>query len=458
MLKYDAIVIGTGQAGPSLAADLARQGKKTAILERGKFGGTCVNYGCIPTKTMVASARAAFVARRAAEYGVRIGGAIEVDMARVIARKEEVVAKSRNGVETWLRGTAGVDVFEGHGRFVGPQVVKVGDEELQAEQIFINVGTRAHRPPIEGLNDVETLTNVDMLAMESVPKHLVVVGGSYIGLEFGQMYRRFGSEVTIVERANALVSREDPDVSAAAQEILEAEGIAVHTDSNCISVSPHRGGVEVGIRCGDEPLSVVGSHVLVAVGRVPNTDDLGLESAGVRMNERGYIQVDDRLQTSAEGVWAMGDVNGRGAFTHTSYNDYEIVADQLWGTGKRRVSDRILAYALYVDPPFARVGMSEKDARESGRDILVARRPMTKVGRAVEKGETLGFMKALVDAKTERILGFSIVGTGGDEAIHSVLDIMYADVPYTVIRNAMHIHPTVSELIPTLLGDLEPLR
>jgi pyruvate/2-oxoglutarate dehydrogenase complex dihydrolipoamide dehydrogenase (E3) component len=452
---YDAIVIGTGQAGPPLAGRLAGDGMKVAIVERHRYGGTCVNTGCIPTKTLVASARAAHVARRAADFGVRIDGDVTVDMKKVKARKDEVAGASNRGVEKWLKGMENATVYEGHARFEGPRQVRVGEELLEADRIFIDVGGRASRPG--GFEGAGALTNSTILDLEVLPEHLVVVGGSYVGLEFAQMYRRFGSEVTVVERGPRLVKREDEDVSDAIREILEAEGIRVRLDAGCLSGEKKGEDVTVAIDCEQGDREVVGSHLLLAVGRRPNTDDLGLDAAGVKVDERGYIVVDDELRTSVDGIWALGDCNGRGGFTHTSYNDYEIVAANLLDGGERRVSDRITAYALYVDPPLGRAGMTEAEVRASGRQALIATRPMSKVGRAKERGETRGFMKILVDEETKQILGASILGIEGDEVIHSILDVMYARRPFIVIRDAVHIHPTVSELVPTLLEGLEPL-
>jgi pyruvate/2-oxoglutarate dehydrogenase complex dihydrolipoamide dehydrogenase (E3) component len=453
--RYDAVVVGTGQAGPSLAGRLAEAGQKVAIIERHRFGGTCVNTGCIPTKTLVAHARVAHVVRRAAEYGVDVGGAITVDMKRVKARKDEVSGASNEGVETWLKGLDDCTVFEGHARLEGPRRVRVGDDVLEADRIFLNVGGRAVWPA--GFEGAGAFTNSSMLDVDFVPEHLVIVGGSYIGLEFAQMFRRFGSEVTVIERGPRVVKREDEDVSDAVLEILEGEGIRFRLDASCIGGRREGDGVAVQVDCATGDREVVGSHLLLAVGRRPNTDDLGLDAAGVAVDERGNIEVDDELRTTVEGIWALGDCNGRGGFTHTSYNDYEIVAGNLLDGDSRRVTDRITAYALYIDPPLGRAGMTEREVRESGRPALVATRPMAKVGRAKEKGETRGFMKVLVDAETKEILGASILGIEGDEVIHTILDAMYAGKPFTVIQRAVHIHPTVSELIPTLLGDLRPL-
>ena len=456
--RYDAIVIGTGQSGPSLAVRLAAAGHKVAIVERHKFGGTCVNTGCIPTKTLVASARAAYVARRAADFGVTLGGPVGMDMKRAKARKDEVSGASRDGVEKWLRSTENCTVVTGHARFVSDREVQVGAAVLTAERIFLNVGGRAAIPPIDGLGQTPHLINSSILELDFVPQHLVVVGGSYIGLEFAQMYRRFGSQVTVVERASRLIDREDPDVSDGIREILLNERVNVRLNAECIAVSGVAGGVEVRAACAEGSPTIRGSHLLVATGRRPNTDDLGLENTGIARDERGYIRVNDELETSVPGVWALGDCNGRGGFTHTSYNDFEIVAANLLEQGRRRVSDRITAYALDVDPPLGRAGLTEAGIAASGRPALIGKRPMTRVGRAVEKGETQGFMKILVDRESQQILGAAILGTGGDEAIHCVLDVMYAKAPYTVLQRAMHIHPTVSELIPTLLGELQPLQ
>ncbi|MDP8981118.1 MAG: FAD-containing oxidoreductase [Acidobacteriota bacterium] len=454
MNAYDAIVIGTGQAGPSLARRLATSGMQVAIIERKLFGGTCVNTGCIPTKTMVASAYAAHLARRAADYGVG-AGPVTVDMKRVKARKDAISGESRTGLEASLKNLANCTVYEGHARFESPREVRVGDARLTAPRIFINAGGRAAIPALQGVGEVPYLTNSSMMDVDFLPRHLVIVGGSYIGLEFGQMFRRFGSEVTIIEMESRLVRREDEDVSAAIQGILEAEGIKVRLNAKCIRLSKHGEEIHAGVDCKNGAPEVSGSHLLLATGRRPNTDDLGLDKAGVATDERGYIVIDDQLRTNVEGIWALGDCNGKGGFTHTSYNDFEIAAANLLDNDPRRVSDRIPAYALYIDPPLGRCGMTQTEAAKTGREILVGQRPMTKVGRAVEKGETQGFMKIVVDAETKKILGASILGVGGDEAIHSILDVMYAAGQYTVIQRAVHIHPTVSELIPTMLGELK---
>ncbi|ART69542.1 mercuric reductase [Mycobacterium dioxanotrophicus] len=452
--RFDAIIVGAGQAGPSLAGRLTTAGSTVAVIERKLVGGTCVNTGCIPTKTLVASAHAAHLARRGAEYGVSTGE-VTVDMVKVKARKDGIIGDDRHGVEAWLEGMDGASLIRGHARFVDPHTMEVDGRLLRADRIFLNVGGRAVAPDFPGLADIDYLTNVGILELDSVPEHLVIIGGSYIALEFAQMYRRFGARVTVVERGPRLTSREDEDISAAIKDILEAEGIDIVLNATGIRFAKRDNGFEVVPADGAAPIA--GTHLLVAVGRVPNTDDLGLENAGVQTDKRGYIVVDDELRTSVEHIWAMGDCNGKGAFTHTSYNDYEIVAANLLDDDPRRVSDRVPTYALFIDPPLGRAGLTVDQVRASGRKALVAKRPMTRVGRAVEKGETQGFMKVVVDAETEEILGAAVLGVGGDEVIHSILDVMTAKLPYTAISRTMHIHPTVSELVPTLLQDLQPL-
>jgi len=451
---FDAIIVGAGQAGPPLAGRLTAVGQRVAIVERKFIGGTCVNNGCIPTKTLVASAHAAQLARRGAEYGIGTGS-ISVDMAKVKARKDDIMLADRNGVESWLENMDGCTVVRGHARFEDPHTLRVDDEVLQADRIFLNVGGRAVVPDIPGLSDVEFLTNVSILELDTLPSHLVIVGGSYIALEFAQMYRRFGARVTVVERGPRLAFREDEDVSATIREILEAEGIDIIVGADDIRISKREKGFELAPSGAATPIQ--GSHLLLAVGRRPNTDDLGLQAAGVQTDARGYIVVDDVLKTSVDHIWAMGDCNGKGAFTHTSYNDFEIVAANLLDGDPRRVSDRISTYALYIDPPLGRAGMTVDQVRASGRKALVGKRPMTRVGRAVEKGETQGFMTVVVDADTDEILGAAIFGVGGDEAIHCILDVMSAKAPYTTLSRTMHIHPTVSELIPTMLQEMSPL-
>lgn len=454
MKHYDAIIIGAGQSGWPLAGHLPGAGWRTALIEADVMGGTCVNYGCTPTKTVIASAHAIHQARRGAELGFSTGP-ITVDMRKVKERAQQRVLENRQGLEGWLHHLDNLDVIYGRAEFESSNTVRVNGEVLQADHIIINTGTRPAIPPVQGLETVEYMTNREILNLDTVPEHLIVIGGSYIGLEFAQAFRRFGSEVTIVEMMPRLIIREDEDVSEAVRGIMEREGITVHTNSECIAVEKHGEHIVVGMDCeGVGHKEIVGSHLLIATGRKPNSD-IGLDKAGVHVDERDYIVVDDRLETNVPGIWATGDVNGRGAFTHTSYNDYEILADVLVGTDTRRVSDRIMTYGLFIDPPLGRVGMTARQARESGREILVAKKPMSSVGRAIDKGETQGFMKFLVDAQTRRFLGAAVLGVGGDEIIASVTNLMAADAPYTVFKNAVHIHPTVTELIPTTLGDLK---
>jgi pyruvate/2-oxoglutarate dehydrogenase complex dihydrolipoamide dehydrogenase (E3) component len=454
---FDAIVIGTGQAGPALAARLAGAGRKVAVIERHKFGGTCVNDGCTPTKTMVASAYAAHLASRALDYGVEIAGSLRVDMKRVKARKDAVVSSSSAGVEKWMRGLKGGTIYQGHARFTGPRTLQVGEETLVSEQIFVDVGGRPLVPKMPGLDTVPYLTNVSMMDVDFVPEHLIVVGGSYIGLEFGQAFRRFGSRVTVVEMAPRLIAREDEDVSAAVKEFLEAEGIEMRLSAECLSVRKTENAVEIGLGCSEGAPVARGSHLLLAVGRVPNTDDLGLDAAGIRTDERGYIEVDEELRTTNPNVWALGDCNGKGAFTHTAYNDYEIVADNLLANAGRKWTDRIPVYALYTDPPLGRIGLSEKEIKEKGIKALAGKRPMTRVSRAVEKGETRGFLKIHVEEGSKRILGAALLGTSADESVHSLIDAVYSRLPYPEFQRRVRIHPNVSELLPFVLEDLKPL-
>ncbi len=456
--NFDAIVIGSGQAGPALAARFAREGKRVAIIERNHFGGTCVNTGCTPTKALVASAYVAQMARRAAEYGVNTGGDICVDMKRVKARKDEIVERSRTGVAQWMESTKNISVFRGHARFSGPDTVTIDNhEELRAKNIFINTGGRPLIPNLPGIESVPYFTSDTILDIDFVPQHLIVVGGSYIGLELAQAYRRFGAKVTIVEMADRLVPREDEDISSAIREILGSEGIDVRLNAKCLAVQMTDAGIAVTLGCSEGSPIIAGSHLLLAVGRRPNTDELGLEKAGLETDAKGFIRVDEQCRTDVNGIWALGDVNGRGAFTHTSYNDYEIVAANLFDKDPRRISDRIPCYGLFTDPPLGRVGLTEIEARANGTRVLIAKRAMTSVGRARERSETQGFMKILVEENSKKILGAALLGINGDEAIHAILDVVAAGAPYTAISRTVHIHPTVSEYLPTMLGDLQPL-
>jgi pyruvate/2-oxoglutarate dehydrogenase complex dihydrolipoamide dehydrogenase (E3) component len=453
---FDAIIVGAGQAGPSLAGRLTAAGKTVALAERHLFGGTCVNTGCIPSKTLIASAEVAHQMRRAADFGVAIKGDVVVDMVAVKARMDAVVSNSRRGVEKWLKGMPGCSVYQGHARFESPHEIRIGDSVISAERIFLNVGARARVPDMPGIDRVPYLTNSSMLKLEELPRHLLIVGGSYVGLEFAQMYRRFGSEVTVVEKGSRLLAREDEDVALEIQRVLEGEGIRIRTGAKCIRLSSRSPDIALGVDCESGDPEVLGSHVLLAVGRRPNTDDLGLERAGIAVDEHGYISVDDELRTNVAGIWALGECNGRGAFTHTAYNDFEIAAANLLDGDTRRLSDRIPCYGLFIDPPLGRAGLTETEARARGHEVRIGKRLMTRVGRAIEKGETNGLMKIVVDAKTHAILGAAILGVGGDEAVHAVIDTMSAKAPYTTLSRTMHIHPTVAELIPTILGELTP--
>jgi pyruvate/2-oxoglutarate dehydrogenase complex dihydrolipoamide dehydrogenase (E3) component len=453
---FDAIIVGTGQAGPALAARLSKAGQKVAVIERDKFGGTCVNDGCTPTKTLIASAYAARLTARAAEYGVRTGKP-RVDMKRVKARKDKVVRDASGGVEKWMRKLENATVIRGHARFVGSRELQIGPERITGEQIFLDVGGRPLVPKMPGLDEVPILTNQTMMKLDFVPKHLLIVGGSYIGLEFAQMYRRFGAQVTVIEMAPRLIAREDEDVSAAVQEILEAEGISIRLGAECLSARKTKTGISIGLGCKKGAPRASGTHLLLAVGRVPNTDDLGLDAAGIKTDKRGYVEVDEALRTTNPNVWALGDCNGKGAFTHTAYNDYEIVADNLLDGASRKWTDRVPVYALYTDPPLGRIGMSEAEMKEKKIKALVGKRPMTRVSRAVEKGETQGFLKIHVEEDSKRILGAALLGTSGDEAVHSLIDAVYSKIPYPEFQRRVRIHPNVSELLPTVLEDLKPL-
>ncbi|MGB9031423.1 MAG: FAD-containing oxidoreductase [Acidobacteriaceae bacterium] len=454
---FDAIVVGSGQAGPPLVARLTGAGWKVAAVERSLFGGTCVNNGCTPTKAMVASAHAAHLARRSGDFGVH-AGPVTVDMRAVKARKDAIILSARNGVETRLRTNPNCTVFTGTASFASPTTMRVGDDLLEAPKIFLNVGARPRVPKMEGVDSVPFLTSTTLLDLEVLPEHLIVVGAGAVGLEFSQMFRRFGSQVTIIDKSSRLGAREDEDASKVIREVFDSENIEVRIDANCIHLERHGDQVLVGVDCNEGDPHVIGSHVLLAVGRIPNTDDLNLPAAGITPDQRGYIPVDDQLRTATPGIFAIGDCNGRGAFTHTSYNDYEIVADNLLNGASRRVSDRIFAYATYIDPPLARIGMSEAEVRATKKPALIGVRPMTRVSRAIEKGETFGYIKVLVDAETQHILGATVFGTGGDEAIHCILTAMYARQPASLLTHSVHIHPTVAELIPTTFEDLKPLQ
>ena len=454
-MEFDAIVIGAGQAGPALAARLAAAGQKVAIIERGHMGGTCVNTGCMPTKTMVASAYAAFMAREGSRFGAVTQG-LAINMDQVKFRKDEVVLTARGNLTRWMEGTPGVTLIRGHARFTSPHEVEVDGRKISADKIFINVGGRAVLPPVKGLSTIPVLTNADVMDMTEVPSHLVVIGGSYIGLEFAQIYRRFGAQVTVIERAPEIIAREDADVVAGVRAILEGEGITIHSgvlDLEVTGADPARFRFTTTSGTVNE---ITASHVLAATGRRPNTDDLGLDAAGLVTDARGIIPVDEGCRTAVNHIWVLGEANGRGAFTHTAYNDYEIVADNLLLGMDRKTSDRISCYALFIDPPLGRIGMGETEARAAGHTVLIGRRDMKRVGRAIESGETRGFMKVILDAQTRRLLGATVLGYRGDEAVQSLLVAMYAGMTADQMMRVIGIHPTVVELLPFAIADALP--
>ena len=454
-MKFDAIIIGSGQAGTPLAFKLAEKGKKVAFIEKEHLGGTCLNVGCTPTKTYVASARRMFDAHNGEILGVHIPAGTQLNLGQVKKRKDELIKKSVDGMMSGIEKNKHITFIKGMAKFTGPHTVEVNGEQLSAEKIFINVGARPNIP--EGLKKVNFLTNQSILELDHLPEHLIIVGGSYIGLEFGQMFRRFGSKVTIVEQSDRIISREDEDVSQEIQKVLEREGVEFRLNATCIHASDGKDGkVIISVDCENGHPEVSGSHVLVAVGRKPNTDDLQLDSTGIKTDERGYRQVNDRLETNISGVFALGDCNGKGAFTHTAYNDFEIVYENMFEEANRKVSDRILTYGLFVDPPLGRAGITLQEAKDKKLNVMVGYRAMDRIARAKEKGETDGFIRVIVDKETGEILGATVLGVGGDEIISSILNIMYANVSYTVIRDGVFPHPTVAELIPSLLESLEP--
>ncbi|TVZ26143.1 pyruvate/2-oxoglutarate dehydrogenase complex dihydrolipoamide dehydrogenase (E3) component [Gillisia sp. Hel_I_86] len=454
--KFDAIIIGTGQAGPPLAASLAKNGLSTLIIEKAHLGGTCVNVGCTPTKAYVASARRAFIAKNSSNLGIEIEGKVEVNLKTIKARKDKIIQDSRDGLNKMLTETEGITLLKGTAKFKDANTVEVDGKTFTADKFYINVGGRARIP--EGFKEVNCLTNTSILELEEIPEHLIIVGGGYIGLEFGQMFRRFGSKVTILESGDQLLKREDNDIAEGIAEIFKNEDIDIRLNAECISAKNVGDQIEVNINCTEGSPSIIGSHLLIATGRIPNTDSLNLEKIGVKMDKRGYIKVNNELQSNLPHIWALGDCNGQGAFTHTAYNDFQIVNSHLFQENKRMLSDRFMCYAAFIDPPIARVGLNEKEIKEKGLKAKVATRAMSKIARAKEMGETQGKLKIFIEEKTEKILGATFLGTGADEYIHSIIDLMYADAPYTVIRDAVHIHPTVSELIPTMLENPKPIN
>lgn len=457
MKKYDVIWIGTGQATGTVVPRLTNANKSVAIIEGGRFGGSCVNYGCTPTKTLVASARAAHMARRGSDFGVRTGD-ISIDFDKVMARQNKIRNEGSHGLEVWLRGMDHVDVYDGYGRFESATTVSTNDSIIEGETIVINVGGRARIVPFNGIDAVDWLDNKRLLDLKELPEHLLIIGGSYIGMEFSQIFRRFGSQVTILQQSETLMSREDEDIAQIAQDILEAEGIRVITNAEISQLAQAEPkDITVTYNVDGKLHTVNGSHLLLAVGRVPNSDNLNLISAGVKTDKRGYIPVNEFTQTNVPHIYAVGDVNGRGAFTHTSVNDGETFWDFYSGSGDRRLDERYMTYAMFIDPPLGRVGMSEKEARQSGKNVLMATRPMKNISRAKEKDETAGLVKILVDADSELFLGATIFGVGGDEVINMFTPFMVTKSSYKLFRKAMLIHPTVAELMPWILDDLEPL-
>lgn len=457
---YDAIVIGAGQAGGPLSTALAKAGRKTALIEREHVGGTCINVGCTPTKTMVASARVAYLARRGGDYGVQTGP-VTVDMAKVRQRKRDIVESFRSGSQRRIERTDGVDLIKGAASFTGPQALDVrldmGEtRQVTADTIFINTGARPSRPPISGLDAVPTLDSTSIMELDTVPEHLLVLGGGYIGLEFGQMFRRFGSRVTIIQRGSQLLAREDQDVAEEVATILREDGIEVLLQSDALGAAQTDAGqIQLRVRTPEGERTLSGSHLLVAAGRAPNTDQLNPSAAGIATDKRGHIVVNERLETSAPGIYALGDVKGGPAFTHISYDDFRIIRTNLLEGGDATTRERLVPYTVFIDPQLGRVGLGEQEARAQGYTIRVAKIPMSYVARALEVDETRGFMKAIVDADTDRILGAAVLGLEGGE-IAAVLQVaMLGKLPYTALRDGVFAHPTLAESLNNLFTALE---
>jgi pyruvate/2-oxoglutarate dehydrogenase complex dihydrolipoamide dehydrogenase (E3) component len=456
-MKFDAIVIGSGQGGNPLSYGLADKGWKVALVERNQLGGTCVNTGCTPTKTMVASAQVAHYARNASRWGV-LAKEVTVDLAAILARKNKVVEGFRAGHERSVAKRPNLTLFRGHGKFVSPHEVQAGNNILESERIFIDTGTRPVQPPIPGLESVTYFTNASLMQIQELPKHLIVIGGGYIGLEFGQMFRRFGSRVTLIHKSDKILAREDPDIVAELQKALEAEGIAFQSGARTTRVTSARGEISVTIETKQGSTTLAGSHLLIATGRRPNTDDLGLEKSGVQSDVLGYIKVNGRLETNVPGIWALGDVKGGPAFTHISYNDYQVVWGNLIEGKNLTIENRHVPYALFTDPQLGRVGMTETEARTSGRKLKIGTYPMASVARAIERVETAGVMKIVVDATTDRILGAAILGAEGGETVQILGMLMLAGAPYTVLKGAVYIHPTLAEGLFGLMESVRPVN
>jgi len=459
VVHYDAVVIGSGQGGTPLARALAEAGRKTALVEREHVAGTCINEGCTPTKTMVASAKTAYVDRRSADYGVH-DGPVTVAMPEVRRRKQSIVDSFRKSNENRIEATEGLDLIDGEARFTGPRTLAVrtndGEElEIEAEEIFINVGARPANPPIEGLDSVPALNSTSIMELDELPEHLLVLGGSYVGLEFAQMFRRFGSEVTVVQRSGQLMGREDPDVAEAVADIMREDGIEVLLNTQTTRATQDDGQILLMVDTPEGDRTLEGSHLLVAAGRPPNTETLGLDAAGIEMDKRGFIKVNERLETAVEGVYAIGDVKGGPAFTHISYDDFRIIRTNLLQGGNATIADRLVPYTMFIDPQLGRIGLSEQEARDRGRDVLIAKIPMSYVARAIEMGETRGLMKAVIDAETDQILGCAVLGIEGGEIMAMIQIAMMGDLPYTTLRDAVFTHPTLAESLNTLFSTVE---
>ena len=455
MKTHDAIVIGSGQGGVPLATNLADQGWSVALIEKGEVGGSCINYGCTPTKTMISSARMAHYARVAPEFGIH-PGEIKVDMAAVVARKNEIVDSFRSGVLEQIDSSPNVTLYHGHGRFTAPHEVGINGETLKSDKIFINTGTRPLFPALPGLDQVEVLTNRNIMDLQELPAHLIALGGSYLGLEFGQMFRRLGSEVTVVEMSDRIAAREDAEISDSLREALEAEGMKFHLGSTATKVEKTADGLEVTVKKKDGTTErIEGTHLLMSIGQVPNSDDLGLDKAGIATDKNGYIQHNGKLETNIPGIWVLGDVKGGPAFTHVSYDDYLVIFDNLVNRKNRTIDNRVVPYALYTDPELGRFGLTEREARAKGYRLKIGSLPMSHIARAIERGETRGLMKIVINADNDRILGATILGADGGELVQTLMTLMRANAPYTLFENAMFIHPTLTEGFFALMANVE---